>query len=805
MKMTFHNLKVAVRNLMKYKLQTVISVLSIAIGIVTLAFAHAAIADYKFPPLFYQPFLERAFTISLDYLDDETDGSTDESREACMVTPEVIRALKHEGGMKCAERIVVLGSQPNSGISEFHLCDSTVRKTTVTSMVIDPESPNYVGLRSAITGEIIKILKPGEGIISQKEAARIFGDANPIGAEYIKVSWNQQNSTLVTIVDVYENSSCLDYDFTRQGLYYTKGPIEDNHFTPNINELWGLEVVLREGYTMPQLQKEVDERLKPLGLKSKIKSEAKKINNEVKYIVKINSFVHLAGSLILFAAIIGFLRMQIQLIMSRHREVALRTIHGAKRINLFGMFFTETTLVVGLSVIVAIIAGNWVENLCNTGLLSALEIEDFTIFHLARYSLYTGLALLLLCGLVISISVAQVSSSGKGLAAKMRRSRSHHFRNAMLCLQVAISMVFVCFNLIVLSWSEKMLEYHNLPNNDAFYKKCILINMNSVSQPLQLREEIEHLPSLDKIIRSNTFFLNFSEIDDNPDLVSALNGLKYFPFYIDKDTSLLSFYDMKINWIHRPADNEPYLLLNEDFYQTLLTYKATEKGTLTTNDMFSYPNLIQVPIAGTIPKIPYSTSGRSMIIHPMASKSTLGDLFLIPKPGHYKSLMQEVEQTVHKIVPDVVDKIALNFRDSKTDISMIEGIRTVSWILGFVSIVICAMGIYSTIALDTRSRRKEMAVRKICGAKKQDIYRLFGGLYIIVFLLSLLISIPMIIIFREALMTSSYTDLDKDTTLSVIGPCLAGSLIIMGMIAAIVLWNIRSIMHTNPSEIIAKE
>ena len=37
MNMTFHNLKVAVRNLMKYKLQVTISVLSIAIGIVTLA------------------------------------------------------------------------------------------------------------------------------------------------------------------------------------------------------------------------------------------------------------------------------------------------------------------------------------------------------------------------------------------------------------------------------------------------------------------------------------------------------------------------------------------------------------------------------------------------------------------------------------------------------------------------------------------------------------------------------------------------------------------------------------------------
>lgn len=39
MHMILHHLKVAVRNLLKYKLQTVISVLSIAIGIVTLAIA----------------------------------------------------------------------------------------------------------------------------------------------------------------------------------------------------------------------------------------------------------------------------------------------------------------------------------------------------------------------------------------------------------------------------------------------------------------------------------------------------------------------------------------------------------------------------------------------------------------------------------------------------------------------------------------------------------------------------------------------------------------------------------------------
>ena len=42
--MIYHNLKVALRNLLKYKLQTFISVLSIAVGIVTLAFTHAALS-----------------------------------------------------------------------------------------------------------------------------------------------------------------------------------------------------------------------------------------------------------------------------------------------------------------------------------------------------------------------------------------------------------------------------------------------------------------------------------------------------------------------------------------------------------------------------------------------------------------------------------------------------------------------------------------------------------------------------------------------------------------------------------------
>ena len=66
MNMLLHNLKVAWRNLMKYKFQTIISVLSIAIGIVTLDISHVAVSRFKLPTLYSQPYYKRAYSLEFD-------------------------------------------------------------------------------------------------------------------------------------------------------------------------------------------------------------------------------------------------------------------------------------------------------------------------------------------------------------------------------------------------------------------------------------------------------------------------------------------------------------------------------------------------------------------------------------------------------------------------------------------------------------------------------------------------------------------------------------------------------------------
>ena len=45
--MILHNLKVAWRNLMKYKTQTLVSVVALAVGMVTLAATHFVLKKYK--------------------------------------------------------------------------------------------------------------------------------------------------------------------------------------------------------------------------------------------------------------------------------------------------------------------------------------------------------------------------------------------------------------------------------------------------------------------------------------------------------------------------------------------------------------------------------------------------------------------------------------------------------------------------------------------------------------------------------------------------------------------------------------
>lgn len=210
-------------------------------------------------------------------------------------------------------------------------------------------------------------------------------------------------------------------------------------------------------------------------------------------------------------------------------------------------------------------------------------------------------------------------------------------------------------------------------------------------------------------------------------------------------------------------------------------------------------------VAGIINKIPYDAEGESLVAVCPEWTITYFPWLLVLKAGKSKELARSVNETIERLEPALLNMTVFNYRERANQTpGFVEAVRTAGWILGCVSLLICAMSIFSTIALDTRARRKEVAVRKVNGAKSRDIYRMFGRVYIVMIVISILVAVPVCILFNQVV-ESLLLELSPDSTLSPLGPIILGCTIVVILILAIVSWQIYRVMQINPAKIIAKE
>lgn len=114
------------------------------------------------------------------------------------------------------------------------------------------------------------------------------------------------------------------------------------------------------------------------------------------------------------------------------------------------------------------------------------------------------------------------------------------------------------------------------------------------------------------------------------------------------------------------------------------------------------------------------------------------------------------------------------------------------------------MSILSTITLDTRGRRKDIAIRKVNGAKSRDIYKMFGKVYVIIVVISLVIAMPVCIIFNHKIQ-DYVAEVVPGSTLSPVLPIIFGFSIVTLLMLLIVHWQIHKMMRIDPAKIIAKE
>ena len=794
--MLLHNLKVALRNILKYKVQTLGSILSLAIGMVTLATVHSFLQNFRMASINHEPYYDRVYNLRFDSIQKR------QSENSIRINGDIVRAVKANGGPRCIEQgPYAPNGMLTGGWAEFTLNGKTRRKMQLDAVPLDRNYPNFVGIRSAITGEKIKVLGPHDAIINEKQAKQIFGDKNPVGAS-IRLSKDYGNYQL-RLVDVYQDLSLTEQNSS--ALFYSPWELEDM----DLNQFYAvaLYVVLKEGCTPQQLEAEVNSRLKPLGLKVKTEKLKDRLSEEYSSVAIARSITYLIGSLILLAAIIGFLRMQTQLFWMRRREISLRITNGATRLQLFSMFATEVLVIVLVAYFVAVLMGSWICDYLARPQFAEITSELGTISHLYLYSLVIGLVVMMLCLAIIWIVLSRICKRTQALESGMRRSHNHWFRNTMLGVQVMISMFFLGVTFCLLCWVGKMADFNHIPDDERAYKQSLFLQTNAAENGQRLRDKLIHLPQVERWIPYGCGFWQLNELAENEEFSKAAwqgdpyasyGNVTNYCFRITSDTSYLDFFKIKVNWKPK-ANRKKCILVNEKLYKQMRQHHVAPNDILTVDEMDSYQ------IAGTFQSIPYQGSFKTdiysfIVIDPKEAYDAR-HYILVAKPGEYKEMQIAVDRMIQKLEPAVVKPMSSNLRDYMArSMFALEILQNIAWILAIVSLAICLISIFSTVMLDTQTRKKEVAIRKVNGALTKDIVKLFGRTYLVITLIAMVFAVVAVLLFHIVL--SQTFDMVE---INPVFPIILSIVIVIGFIAAIIACQVRKIMKVDPSEILAKE
>ena len=794
--MLLHNLKVALRNILKYKVQTLGSILSLAIGMVTLATVHSFLQNFRMASINHEPYYDRVYNLRFDSIQKR------QSDHSIRINGDIVRAVKANGGPRCIEQgPYAPNGMLTGGWAEFTLNGKTKRKMPLDAVPLDRHYPNFVGIRSAITGEKIKVLGPHDAIINEKQAKQIFGDKNPVGAS-IRLSKDYGNYQL-RLVDVYQDLSLTEQNSS--ALFYSPWELEDM----DLNQFYAVAfyVVLKEGCTPQQLKAEVNSRLKPLGLKVRIEKLKDRLNEEYSTVAIARSITYLIGSLILLAAIIGFLRMQTQLFWMRRREISLRITNGATRLQLFSMFATEVVMIVLVAYLVAVLMGAWICDYLAKPQFAEITSELGTISHLYLYSLVIGLVVMMLCLAIIWIVLSRICKHSQALESGMRRSHNHWFRNTMLGVQVMISMFFLGVTFCLLCWVGKMADFNHIPDDECAYKQSLYLQTNAAENVQRLRDKLIHLPQVERWIPYSWGFWKVNELAENEefskavwkdDLFVSYSNVTNYRIQMTSDTSYLDFFKIKVNWKPK-ANRKKCILVNEELYKLMRQYHVAPNDILTVDEMDSYQ------IAGTFQSVPYEGSMKTdiysfIVIDPKEAYGAT-HYILVAKPGEYKEMQVAVDRTIQKLEPAVVKPMSSNLRYYMArEMFALEILQNIAWILAIVSLAICLISIFSTVMLDTQTRKKEVAIRKVNGALTRDITKLFGRTYLVITLIAMVFAVVAMLLFHIVL--SKMFDMVE---INPVFPIILSIVIVIGFIAAIIACQVRKIMKVDPSEILAKE
>lgn len=783
--MLLHYIKIAVRQLLKYKLHTAVSLLCMSLGLVLFGFV-----DSLFE-------LDKELTRIIDFMP-QKDGNT------YMLQGEEIEQILNAD-------IEGLEDIKTSLPSGYAKCYEVGKEDEPYEVSFVPVNSQYFRNASVVGS---KTLNKGEIIINEKLAKRMYGDDSPIGKQLV-----------ITEREFFEIDQYLEYidiSYTIVGVAKNELRNKDRTiYVPfNENVACMVSATLSKGYRLKDVQKTLDK----MQIFRSETGEPLKINlvSAVNYSADLFSRIITSffALLIFITGVVGFMRFFIQMLDTRHRELVLRKCVGSNNKGLNLLLATEVVIMLSLVFIFSIVITELLYKSMNDySFNNVWEYFGFTFADVIKRQVIVIIFALVFCLLIILFYVRRIGGKTvlKVMKSKPHTNKKHYL---LLSMQFAVSVIFcvlVGASLFSIKINSSLVKkYLSLEEMD----RIMYVDWHGEEHWDEIRAELEHLPEVEmscvlqveEIIEQS---YSFRDILVGSDTITVQDVSAGDPRYFE----LLNI-PMEGKLV-KPEQNN-YVYVNRTLYDKLSKQSGFDGTIQVSNSSELYYRLYKdinidsysfttLQIAGVIDITPSAAptflfdSGfhevEGVMFKVQESPNANTCLYKIKDGVDIEDAKKSFESVYRKYIPKSID--IASFKTVKDVVlsreESIKSLLLVSISLAFISLVMLVLSVYSTIALDAARRQKEVAIRKINGASRQDILMQTIKPYLKTY------TITFIVVYIAMLSVWRYV---SDVSMPVLLVTLYGIVVYLfttGLVALTVWKEVKTIMLVNPADAIRRE
>ena len=792
--MITHYLKVAFRNLLKYKTQNLISIVGLAVGL------------FCFCICFY---ISR-FVGSVDKCFENYERIadiyvTDEKGEDWSGVSGKMLPYLQQRTWDGVEGFTLLSFVEKG---EYNLIGKNDELLPYELTAMETDSfYNKVFTPTLICGNWEEVANNRNSMVLTRHAAkRMFGnESHAIGKQFTSHNRYIRGTTTYTvravIEDLPENTS-MNFMRTVDLLKVNDDGGYEAFPTPDFTGYY-IYALLNENYSAQQLNEAFNQAkytFRMFGGDNTICSRplGKDFNNS--QIANMMALITaIVGLLILLAASLNFFHFQTGSFLNRGREFSIRKILGNNTSGLFWMQFIQITIVILAATLISGCLIELASPFLSISLFrfSVQMTKEELLPHLMQYmGGLLGLCALVAFGISLYIRRATMRISLHGLGNTNGKKR---LRNTLLGVQFFICWLFVAMATALYLQSEKTSsalfdtltrqEKENIisvPFEYSFLKpEDRQIIINNIRQHAGIKDI---LITDEQMVSSRMTSMSDSLNAEKDRLVRIMGVTTNFAKFLNVGLEGQDLRHNKEIWIDRKLANQ---MGGNAIGKSLYDYR---KNAFTITGIID--NVSNYVYADGYGKADYGQ------VYFLIDEAESGQYaFVKCYPNKTEEVRAWIEQKLREALPSSVEpKISTLLKDIEYYQSLENNLKGIILFFSIVCLVITLLGVYSAITLDTERRQKEVAIRKVNGAGLKEIILLFTRLYLWMLSISFVIAAPIIYLILQQ-WKQMYLVFFNDGILYW-GGILLGVTIIT---ALTVIFRILKIARINPATIIKSE